>query len=158
MPLDRSLQIQPAVDREIGSLTLSGQLMAESRFDLEQILRTWTEGGVHFIAIHCRDLKFIDSAGLSTLIGGLHRLRQLGGELVLCEMNPALGSLFEATTLNTYFQFFPTARQAEEHLRRQAAERKRKGAPDPAEVRPAGKPKPRTKAVKKPGDKSAGRG
>lgn len=153
MAFDRSLQIQSAVEGEVGRLTLSGQLMAESRFDLEHALRIWTEGGVHFVAVHCRDLKFIDSAGLSTLIGGLHRLKQLGGELVLCDMNPSLESLFEVTTLNSYFQFFPTPRQAEEHLKRLAAERRRKGVPDPSEIKPAGKPKPRTKAVRKPKDK-----
>jgi anti-anti-sigma factor len=144
-----SLKIIQSSDGEIGSLELAGQLMAESRFDLEQLLRLWTENGVHFVLISCRDLKFVDSAGLSTLIGGLHRLRRLGGELVLCEMNPALDSIFRITTLENYFTFMPTTGQGLEHLGRLVRERRRKGGPDPVEVKAPGKPKPRTKPVDK---------
>lgn len=154
MPSEHLLKIQERVDLEVGSLFLSGQLMAESRFELEQIFRIWIENGVHFVAISCRDLKFIDSAGLSTLIGGLHRLKRVGGELVLCEMNPALDSLFEITTLSNYFTFFPTSMQAREHLGRQAEIRKKAGIPDASEIKAPGKPKPRTKPISKPESKA----
>jgi stage II sporulation protein AA (anti-sigma F factor antagonist) len=143
------LQIEPILDGETGHLTLRGQLMAESRYDLEQILRLWTESGVHFVSISCKELRFVDSAGLSTLIGALHRLRRLGGELVLCEMSPAVDSLFRVTTLENYFTFKPTVRQGREHLARLAAERRDKGAPEAAEIKSPGKPKPRTKPMVK---------
>lgn len=150
MPLVHMLQIRKRVDKDIGLITLEGQLMAESRFDLEQLLREWMEGGVHFVLISCRDLKFIDSAGLSTLIGGLHRLKRAGGDLVMCEMNPSIESLFEVTTLSNYFRFFSTADLATAHLRDLAAERRKKGVPDASEVKAPGKPKPRTKPISKP--------
>lgn len=150
MSHDRSLQFHSQADGEVGCITLSGQLMAESRYELEQLLRQWTDNGVHFIAVCCRNLTFIDSAGLSTLIGGMHRIRQVKGELVMCEMNPSIESLFEITMLTKYFKFFKTAEAAEGWLKEQAAEREKDGGvPDASEIKPAGKPKPRTKPLKK---------
>lgn len=150
MSFDRSLQIHSQADGELGFMTLSGQLMAESRYDVEQMIRQWTDNGVHFISVCCRDLTFIDSAGLSTLIGGMHRIRQVKGELVLCEMNPSIESLFEITMLTKYFKFFKTEQAAEDWLKQQAAEREKEGGvPDASEIKPAGKPKPRTKPLKK---------
>jgi anti-sigma B factor antagonist len=147
---DHSLQISSHADGEVGTVTLSGQLMAESRFELEQLLRVWTGNGIHFIVVDCGDLSFIDSAGLSTLIGGMHRLRQVRGELVLARMNPRVEALFEVTMLTRYFKFFPEGAEAEAWLKSAAKERAREGgAPDVSEVKPAGKPKPRTKPMKK---------
>lgn len=155
MPQDRSLQIHSQAHGEIGGMTLSGQLMAESRYDLEQLLRHWTDNGVHFVSVCCRDLTFIDSAGLSTLIGGMHRIRQVKGELVMCEMNPSIEALFEVTMLTRYFKFFKTEQAAEDWLKQQAAEREKDGGvPDASEIKPAGKPKPRTKPLKKSVEKN----
>lgn len=149
MASDHSLQINSEADGEVGAISLRGQLMAESRFELEQLLRVWTDGGTHFIVVECRELAFIDSAGLSTLIGGMHRLRQVRGELVLAEMNPRVEALFEVTMLTRYFKFFPSRNEAEDWLRTAAKDRKKDGgAPDISEIKPAGKPKPRTKPMK----------
>ncbi len=124
--------------------------MAESRFELEQLLRVWTDNGVHFVVVGCGELTFIDSAGLSTLIGGMHRLRQIRGELVLSRMNPRVEALFEVTMLTRYFKFFPTEEEAGAWLKTAAKERKQDGGvPDASEIKPAGKPKPRTKPIKK---------
>ncbi len=141
MSQNHSLQISSSADGEVGRITLSGQLMAESRFELEQLLRVWTDSGVHFIVVGCGDLAFIDSAGLSTLIGGMHRLRQIRGELVLSKMNPRVEALFEVTMLTRYFKFFPTEEEAEVWLKAAAKERKKDGGvPDASEIKPAGKP------------------
>lgn len=155
MSHDRSLQISTHAEGEVGRITLSGQLMAESRYELEQLLRHWTDGGVHFVAVCCRDLTFIDSAGLSTLIGAMHRIKQTKGELVLAEMNPQVESLFEITMLTKYFKSFKSPEEADAWLKARAAEREKGGgAPDASEIKPAGKPKPRTKPLKKPKDQA----
>ena len=72
------LSIRSEVRGEIGYLYLKGQLLAESRFKLDRLLRDWIEARLSGVIISCRDLHYIDSAGLSTWIGALHRLRQIG--------------------------------------------------------------------------------
>lgn len=143
------LDVEAEIKNDVGLVTLSGQLMAESRTKLERLLRDWTEDGLRFVRIHCGKLEYIDSAGLSTMIGASHRLKRAGGSLVLCEMNPTVGALFEVASMEHYFELFETAEDADKALKKLAAARKRKGkAALAAEtLKPRGKPKPRTKVA-----------
>ena len=47
---------------------------------------------------------FIDSTGLGVLVGGLKRLRQQGGDLVLRAPNPRTQRLFEVTGVHKLFE------------------------------------------------------
>ena len=113
MPNEDILQIDSCVESEVGMLMLAGELRAESRYALERQLRDWGEGGMKRVVIGCADLSYIDSAGLSTMIGALHRLRRAGGDLILSNMNPRLRSLFEISSMHSFFTVFddlPAAR------------------------------------------------
>jgi len=141
------LDVEAEVTGDIGLITLSGQLMAESRTKLERLLRDWTEDGVRFVRVACRGLEYIDSAGLSTMIGASHRLKRAGGSLVLCDMNPTVGALFEVASMEHYIELFRTVEEADKALKKLASLRRKKGkAALAAEtLKPRGKPKPRTK-------------
>lgn len=138
------LEIQPRVRTEIGYIDLDGNLMAESRTELERLLREWNEGQLRYVIVNCKELRCIDSAGLSTLIGAQHRLRRMGGDLVLAELNPAMESLFELSSMEKYFEIFGSTAAASKFLREQRTRRKKKGESVPA-PKPAGKPKPRAR-------------
>ncbi len=113
----------------LGEVRLSGRLMAESRFEIERILRDWNETGVNHAVVSLAGLDYVDSAGLSTLIGAMHKMRRAGGELVLCELNPALDSLFEITSIHNYFQLFVTFAEARAHIKSLIKTRRTKGRP-----------------------------
>lgn len=124
--------------------------MAESRINLEQLFREWNDGGLRFIVVSCKELEYIDSAGLSTLIGALHRLRREGGDLVLTELNPKIGAMFEVSSMEKYFEVFKSRTAATRHLKEQAAERLKKGKSGTATpAKRPGKPKPRTRVIAK---------
>ncbi len=125
MPRDNLLRVKSDVDSEIGYLYLQGELIAESRFDPERILREWLEGDVSHVVISCRGLTYIDSAGLSTLLGALHRFRRKNGDLILTEMNASLNAIFEITSMHKYFKIFPTLDEAKHHFDQLVAQRKK---------------------------------
>src|SRR5688572_30750646 len=104
MVRDNLLIMESKVEENVSWLGLTGELIAESRFDIERVLREWHEAGVTHVIVRCRGLNYIDSAGLSTLLGALHRYRRSGGDLVLAELNPALNSIFEITSMEKYFK------------------------------------------------------
>lgn len=139
-----SLLIQPRIRAEIGYIDLQGNLMAESRTELERLLRDWNKGPLRFVVVNCRDLQYIDSAGLSTLIGAQHRLKRIGGDLVLAEVNPSMEALFEVSSMQRYFLIFPSTADAARELRKKKSEQLKKGAATPKPP-PAGKPKPRAR-------------
>ena len=122
MTRENLLAIECEVDRAIGHLNLEGELVAESRFEPERILREWLDGGVRGVIVRCHGLSHIDSAGLSTLLGALHRFRRKGGDLIVAELNPALSAIFEVTSMRRYFKIFPTLAEAEIHFAQLSAQ------------------------------------
>ena len=116
------------VEGEAGLLNLNGELIAETRFEVERLLREWLESGLRRVIIHCRSLSTIDSAGFSTLLGALHRYRREGGDLILAELNPSLHALFEVTAMEKYFKIFDTLEAARAHFAQVAEERRRRGS------------------------------
>ncbi|MCE5228282.1 STAS domain-containing protein [bacterium] len=98
-------------------LYLEGELISQTRFEVERILREWQESGVRWIVVHMPALRYIDSAGLSTLLGALHRYRREGGDLILAELNPSLCAIFEVTSMEKYFKIFPTVGEARAHYK-----------------------------------------
>lgn len=123
------LGIQAKVDKEIGCMALDGRLVAESRYGLERTLREWNEAGINRVVISMKDLQYLDSAGLSTLIGALHRMRRVGGDLLLCDLNPRLTSMFEITSIAHYVKVFGSEHEALQHFRKIEIELKKKAKP-----------------------------
>jgi len=48
--------------------------------------------------------EFIDSTGLGVLVGGVKRLRQQGGDMVVRSPSPMTARLFEVTGVHKLFQ------------------------------------------------------
>lgn len=120
---DDTLIIEIGGDATLAMVALQGDLIAETRFELERIFRDWLDHGVRRILVDCSKLNYIDSAGLSTLLGGLHRARRNGGSLALAAMNESLHSLFEITSMHKYFEIFATIDEAASHLNAIASEK-----------------------------------
>lgn len=135
MTRDNLLIMDYHVDHDIGHLNLDGELIAETRLELERILREWLDSGINRVIIRCTALNYIDSAGLSTLLGALHRFRRQGGDLILTDMNPSLNAIFEVTSMEKYFKIFPSIAEAQTHFEQVAIQCKKLAAP-PAEPKP----------------------
>jgi anti-sigma B factor antagonist len=126
MTQENLLVIECQVDGSTGQLSLDGELVAESRYEPERILREWLEGGITRVIIRCARLSHIDSAGLSTLLGALHRFRRVGGDLILADLNPSLNAIFEITSMERYFKIFTTLAEAEAHFTQLAAQQQKR--------------------------------
>lgn len=116
MPRENQLIVSSEISNEIACLTLDGELIAETRFEAERILRDWMEDGIRNVVVRCHRLSHIDSAGFSTLLGALHRLRRSGGDLILANLNPSLNAIFEITSMQRYFKIFNSLEEAKAHF------------------------------------------
>lgn len=87
-------------------VTLSG------RFDAFETpkLNEWIEQNINEnnnnVIVSLAGVEFIDSSGLASLVKGLKRCRQHGGDLVLCDFQQAVLIIFELTKLDKAFQIF----------------------------------------------------
>lgn len=135
MPRENLLLVTSEVSGEVASLSLDGELVAETRFEPERILREWMENGIHNVVVRCHRLSHIDSAGFSTLLGALHRFRRGGGDLILANLNPSLNAIFEITSMQRYFKIFGSLEEAEAHFAQMSRQQPRHTPPpDPGKA------------------------
>lgn len=93
------------IENGIDVLELTG------RFDAYEVptVVTWFEEhpDVKYVVVNLGGVEFIDSSGLSTLVKGLKRCRQNGGDLYLCNLLQAVLIILELTRLDKAFNLFP---------------------------------------------------
>lgn len=103
-------------------LALSGDLLGDT--DSTAVLRlaeTHIQAGTTRALIELQNVRFLNSSGLSILIGLLTRFRNAGGELLLVNPSAELRKLLVITRLEAIFTLAPSVAEAEQQLRSLAA-------------------------------------
>ena len=103
-----------------GSLTV---VEIEGRFDafgVQSVTDVFTEaasGDKPKVVVDLGRVEFIDSMALATLVKGLKRTRENGGNFALCNLQQAVRIIFELTRLDAAFDIYPTLDEAVEALK-----------------------------------------
>lgn len=97
-------------------IEVEGQLIVGNRQELKQRVLEESEAGVTKILVDFARTGYIDSSGLGVLVSLAKRLRELGGDLRLANLNDDLQTLFELTKLDTLFQIADTRERALENF------------------------------------------
>jgi anti-anti-sigma factor len=94
-------EFQMAVSDEGGETVLSvvGDLDLSSSTRFRERLIGLVAEGKHNLVVDLAGVGFMDSSGLGTLVSGLKRARQAGGDVVLRAPTPAVLRLIELTGL-----------------------------------------------------------
>jgi len=100
--LNFSITVIPA-DRTT-TVRVTGDLDCHTAPQLRSALLTLVDEGARHVTLDVGGTQFVDSTGLSVLVGGLKRLREQGGTMVLRDPSPATLRLFEITGLHTVFE------------------------------------------------------
>ncbi len=82
----------------------SGELKAE-------MLKLFDEGKNN-ILIDLKDVRFVDSSGLGSLVSGFKNASARNGNLKLCGLQQQVKSMFELTRLHRVFEIFPGVDEA----------------------------------------------
>lgn len=70
------------------------------------------EDGKQNLVIDLKDVRFVDSSGLGSLVSGFKNASARNGNLKLCGLQPQVKSMFELTRLHRVFEIFATADEA----------------------------------------------
>ena len=97
---------------EVVIIEVEGQLIVGNRQELKQRVLDEAEAGSRKILVDFERTGYIDSSGLGVLVSLAKRLRELGGDLRLANLNDDLQTLFELTKLDTLFQIADTRERA----------------------------------------------
>ena len=85
------------------TLRLVGELDISNTQDLRDCFTALVKAGQDRIVVDLSELDFIDSMGLGALVGGLKRLRGVGGEFLLKDPSPRVLKVLELTGLDEVF-------------------------------------------------------
>lgn len=93
-------------------------LRLNGRFDSAQANgpKSWLEQATKSapaqVVVNLEQVNFVDSTALATLVQGMKRARQQGGDLYLAQLQPPVRMVFELTRLDKAFAIFPNEAEA----------------------------------------------
>lgn len=106
------MTLQATKHGDVVVIEVDGQLIVGNRQELKQKVLDEAEAGARKVLIDFAKAGYIDSSGLGVLVSLARRLRELGGDLRLANLNDDLQTLFELTKLDSLFQISDTRERA----------------------------------------------
>jgi anti-sigma B factor antagonist len=93
-------------------LGVAGEVDVHSGPVLRARIADLLDSGLHRLVVDLGDVDFLDSTGLSALVDGLSRARELGGSLTLACPQERLVRRLQLTGLDGVFVVYPTVADA----------------------------------------------
>lgn len=106
------MSLQVTKQGDVVVIEVDGQLIVGNRQELKQRVLDEAEAGARKVLIDFAKAGYIDSSGLGVLVSLAKRLRELGGDLRLANLNDDLQTLFELTKLDSLFQIADSRERA----------------------------------------------
>jgi anti-sigma B factor antagonist len=107
------MQFQKKISDGITILSLDGKLIVgEATARLKEEIKALTDSGVRQLILDLKDVDYIDSSGLGTLVYCFSTFRKQGGTLKLLNLSRRNIELMLLTKLETVFEVFDDERSA----------------------------------------------
>ena len=106
------MSLQVSKHGDVVVIEVDGQLIVGNRQELKQRVLDEAEAGARKVLIDFAKAGYIDSSGLGVLVSLAKRMRELGGDLRLANLNDDLQTLFELTKLDSLFQISDSRERA----------------------------------------------
>ncbi|MCX8053022.1 MAG: STAS domain-containing protein [Armatimonadetes bacterium] len=90
-------------EKNVPIIGLQGEVDVYTAPQLKQQMISLLEQGAKEIVVDLTDVDYLDSTALGVLIGGLKRLREIDGNLMLICPNARIRRVFEITGLDKIF-------------------------------------------------------
>lgn len=104
------------MEKEMPIIELEGEVDVYTAPQLKQQIISILDGGAKILAINLTKVDYLDSTALGVLIGGLKRMREKDGNMVLVCPSPRIRRVFEITGLDKIFDIYDTEEDAQEEM------------------------------------------
>ena len=110
--MTKNFQIKTRLQDDIAVIYPKGHLDAHQvgRFEKE-IVRLIKENNFR-IVINGKDLSYITSAGMGIIMGYIDEVREKGGDIKLCALNPRVYEIFDLVGFTEIYEFLPEEQDA----------------------------------------------
>ena len=103
--MEKELDIAVNLTDSAAVIELVGDVDSFSAHQLQEAISDLLASGQHRILVNLSRVEYIDSSGLGTLVGGLHKAREHHGELSITEASPRVRKVLAVTGLHRVFAF-----------------------------------------------------
>ncbi|MBC8285511.1 MAG: STAS domain-containing protein [Nitrospinae bacterium] len=93
-------------------VSIQGRIDMDTSSEFNTTLESYLEANFTPFILNCKDLEYINSSGLSSLINLSQMLERFQLKLLLCELQPAVKEVIEIAGMNDHFNIFPTEQAA----------------------------------------------
>jgi len=101
------------LDEKLPLIRLEGEVDVYTAPQLKQQMINLLESGARTMVVDLSDVEYLDSTALGVLIGGLKRMREMDGNMVLVCPSPRIRRVFEITGLDKIFEIFNSETEAQ---------------------------------------------
>jgi len=110
--LANSFAVARSQDGDISILCLDGYLDAHTAPQFEKVIQDEYDAGRCRIVVDCSNLTYISSAGLGVFMSFVEDVRQAGGDIKICGMQPTVYEVFEILGFPEIFDILPSQPEA----------------------------------------------
>ncbi|NOZ57296.1 MAG: STAS domain-containing protein [Calditrichaeota bacterium] len=96
----------------VAVVKVAGEVDLYSSPELRKAILSQAEKRPSRLVVDLSGVQYMDSSGVATLVEGLQKLEQNGGELVLCGLGDMVQEVFKLTRLDSVFQILPSLEEA----------------------------------------------
>lgn len=93
-------------------LDIEGEIDVYTSPQLKLDIVKLAESGIKTLVINLSKVEYLDSTGLGVLIGGLKRLREAGGNMIIVGPSMRILRIFEITGIDKIFGIYVTEAEA----------------------------------------------
>lgn len=104
------------LDKGVPVIELEGEVDVYTAPQLKQQMISILEGGAKEMIVDLTKVDYLDSTALGVLIGGLKRMRERDGNMVLVCPSPRIRRVFEITGLDKIFDIYNSEAEAQEAI------------------------------------------
>jgi len=115
--MEMDLQINVRKNGEVHVIDLTGEVDAYTSARFREVMLELIEDGGTELIVSMANVEYIDSCGLGALVGGLKRVSERNGKIVVVTNRQQVRKVFEITGLEKVFPLFETELHAVEALK-----------------------------------------
>ena len=104
--MEMDLQIEVRRQKDVAVIILKGEVDAYTCARLREAMIEAIEDGGANLVVDMKNVEYIDSSGLGTLVGGLKRVSERQGTIAVVCTNPQIRKVFDITGLVKVFPIY----------------------------------------------------
>lgn len=106
------MQIQSSDINNGKLIIVSGDVDLHTSSRLRELLLSLTKKRTPLIVVNLKDVTYMDSSGIATLVEALKAMKAYSGTLRLCCLSSRLSEIFAFARLDKVFAIYPTEQNA----------------------------------------------